>query len=366
MLHRRAITPTGALLAAVTTLALTTGVAPAGAAPSVDTSTAGDGTTALAAGSYVALGDSYSSGLGTRSYLADGTDCKRSALGFPSLVATARGYTLNFRACAGATVPDVQSSQLGALSSTTTQVTISVGGNDAGFADVLTECALPAWASNCDRAVDGAQAFVRDVLPGRLATLYGQIRSRAPQARVVVVGYPRVFMGEDCNALTWFSPQEQTRLNATADRLNAVLSTRASAAGFTFANPTSAFTGHAVCDRPEWINGLSNPIAESYHPNVAGHRDGYAPLVGPRLTGASVAVTSRVLSDAAASADELAVQQRRYAAADAAIEPQEFVAPDLDSPRVRAAARRLGIDVRDRAAVDRADREFTARQGARR
>ena len=27
-----------------------------------------------------------------------------------------------------------------------------------------------------------------------------------------MVGYPRIFMGEDCNAGTWFSPSEQTRL----------------------------------------------------------------------------------------------------------------------------------------------------------
>ena len=45
--------------------------------------------------------------------------------------------------------------------------------------------------------------------------------------------------------------------------------------------------GHAVCDEPEWINGLSNPIRESYHPNRAGHSSGYTPLVSPLLTGAS-------------------------------------------------------------------------------
>ena len=66
----------------------------------------------------------------------------------------------------------------------------------------------------------------------------------------------------------------------TADLLNSLLASVASAHGFGFANPTSAFIGHAVCDNPEWINGLSNPISESYHPNQAGHASGYAPVVG--------------------------------------------------------------------------------------
>ena len=112
-------------------------------------------------------------------------------------------------------------------------------------------------------------------MPGRLSTLYASIRSKAPNAKVVVVGYPRIFNGEDCNAGTWFSPAEETRLNATADLLNSKTSAQASAKGFAFANPTSRFVGHAVCDSTEWLNGLSNPISESYHPNKAGHASGY-------------------------------------------------------------------------------------------
>ena len=153
-----------------------------------------------------------------------------------------------------------------------------MGGNDAGFADVLTECAQPGWMSNCNGAIDGAQSIINNTLPARLSTLYASIKAKAPNAKVVVVGYPRIFQGEDCNAFTWFSPAEETRLNQTADLLNSKTSAQAGAKGFTFANPTSRFIGHAVCDDVEWLNGLSNPVGESYHPNVAGHRDGYAPL----------------------------------------------------------------------------------------
>ena len=245
-----------------------------------------------AAPSYVALGDSYSSGTGTRSYLADGTSCLRSVYAYPSLIASAKGYALNFRACSGAKIPDVSSTQLSALTASTAYVTISVGGNDAGFADVLTTCAQPAWLSNCTGAVDRAQSYIRNTLPAALNTLYASIRARAPQAKVTVVGYPRIFNGEDCNLLTWFSPTEESRLNATADLINSTTAARAAAAGFAFANPTSRFVGHAVCDSTEWLNGLSNPVVESYHPNKSGHSSGYTPTVSPYVTGATVTVTA--------------------------------------------------------------------------
>ena len=179
------------------------------------------------------------------------------------------------------------SSQLSAVVSTTKYVTISVGGNDAGFSSVITECAQPGWMSNCDGAINTAQSFINNTLPGRLNTLYASIKSRAPSAVVVVTGYPRIFQGEDCNAATFFSPSEETRLNQTADLLNGKLSAAAAAKGFKFANPTSRFIGHAVCDDVEWINGLSNPISESYHPNRSGQSSGYKPLVSPLLVGAA-------------------------------------------------------------------------------
>jgi lysophospholipase L1-like esterase len=293
---------------------------------------------------YVALGDSYASGTGTRSYIADGTECQRSAQAYPSLIAAGRGYELNFRACSGATIPDVIGGQLSALDASTSLVTISIGGNDAGFVDVLTECALPGWASDCDSAIDGAQAFVDGTLPGQLASLYADIRGRAPSAQVTVVGYPRIFMGEDCNALTWFSPEEQARLNQMADLINARTSAAASAAGFSFANPTSAFTGHAVCDDPEWLNGLSNPISESYHPNTLGHANGYTPVVSS-AAGFALAVTGKVEASADASASAQAAKQRAYASYDRTIAPERFVRPDLTTPEVRKAARKAGVDL---------------------
>jgi len=314
------------------------------------------------AGSYVALGDSYSSGTGTGTYLADGTSCQRSALAYPSLVASSTGYALNFRACSGATTADVTALQLGALNATTAYVSISVGGNDAGFADVLTECAKPAWVSDCNRAVDRAQSVVTTQMPTRLASLYAAIRARAPRAEVVVAGYPRIFNGEDCNAFTWFSTAEQARLNQTADLLNVRTATAATAAGFRFSNPTSAFVGHAVCADEEWLNGLSRPIVESYHPNRRGQSAGYTPLVGAALSGSPVTVTSATTQQALAASPRQSAKQRTYATRDRAIRPERFDAPDLGSPEVRRAAARAGVDLSSRASIDAVDARYAAAQ----
>lgn len=178
----------------------------------------------------------------------------------------------------------------------------------------------------------------------------------------MVAGYPRIFNGQDCNALTWFSPTEEARLNTSSDVLNSKLATAASAAGFAYSSPTAAFVGHAVCDRPEWLNGLSSPRGDSYHPNQLGHSAGYTPLVSTALTGSTVAVTATTRSRAAASAEQLAARQRPYAAIDRTITPTSFRAPDLDSPQMKAAAARAGVDLTSRASIDTADRTFEARQ----
>ena len=229
---------------------------------------------------YVALGDSFSSVTGTRTYFD--SNCQRSVYAYPSLVDTQRANTdLVFAACSGARTGDVLSTQVASLTTGTRWVTITIGGNDAGFSSVITECAQPSWASNCNAAIDSAQAYIRNTLPGRLDQVYNAIKSRSPSATVIVLSYPRLFMGVDCNAGTWFSSDEMTRLNATADLLRDVTRGRATAAGtnFRFRDAIPPFVGHAVCSSTEWINGLSNPIGESYHPNRAGHSSGYAPLV---------------------------------------------------------------------------------------
>jgi lysophospholipase L1-like esterase len=256
---RRISTMAAALLAAfVTVMTLTSGAAQAQTLE------------------YVALGDSYASGVGTRDYLDD-SDCRRSDAAYPSLLAEAVGADLTFAACSGAKTGDVLAGQLGGLSSSTDLVTITIGGNDTGWAGVVQQCAYP-YPWTCTREIDAAEAFVRDVLPGRLHEVYDAIEAAAPNADVIVVGYPLLFNGEQCNAITRISPAEQAALNDATDLLGDVIGTAARAHGFQYADVRAAFDGHAVCDDAEWINGLSYPIRESYHPNKAG-QTGYFDVV---------------------------------------------------------------------------------------
>lgn len=249
------------------------------------------GTPAAAAVPYTALGDSYTSGLGTRSYYDDGTSCYRSPYAYPVIDARRLGATLTFAACSGARTYDVRDRQLGSLNAYTRYVTVQVGGNDAGFSSVITQCAKP-WPYTCWNEINDANYFIRNTLPGRLNDLYSRIRGKAPNARVVVVGYPRLFNGEECNAVSRISPGEQAELNKTADLLSTTIQGRAQAAGFGYVDARPAFLGHAVCDDIEWVNGASWPINESYHPNRAGHV-GYANLVEPKLRYGTVAAPDR-------------------------------------------------------------------------
>lgn len=258
-------TTTRAALAALSTAALAATLA---ASPSQ-----------AAGSSYVALGDSFSSGTGTRDKV---DDCYRSPYGYPALLADSHGLTLDYQACQGAQTADVHASQLETLTRRTSYVTMTIGGNDIGFADVLTECALPGWLSDCGGKISGARTVLRTQLPQRLDTLYAEIDARAPRAKVVVAGYPYLFMGEDCNLATFFAPEEQAALNDGTAELDELIDGRATAAGFTYVEVRDDFLGHAVCDDPEWVNGLSWPIEESYHPNRLGNA-GYAAAVAPHL-----------------------------------------------------------------------------------
>jgi lysophospholipase L1-like esterase len=227
---------------------------------------------AAASPAYVALGDSYSSGVGTRVYYNDGTSCQRSPDAYAPQIASQRGYTLNFQACSGAKTTDVNNNQLGPLNSTTNLVTITIGGNDAGFSTVIVDCA--AWYFPCDSAIDNANSFIQNQLPGLLDTTYNDIRSHAANAHVVVLGYPHLFTtdGQTCNFNALTSAHEK-RLNNTADLLDGVISARAAAHGFTYVDPRNAFLPHEVCSSSEWLNGQSNPLSESYHPNISGYKE---------------------------------------------------------------------------------------------
>jgi len=221
---------------------------------------------------YVALGDSYSSGVGTRVFYNEEGGCSRSPDAYGPKIAAAKGYTLSFQACSGAKSPEVNSKQLGTLSSSTSLVTITIGGNDAGFSNVILNCAL--YYFTCGSSISEANSFIAGKLPALLDTTYSDIRAKASTAHVIVLGYPHLFTaeGKTCNVNLLTSSNEK-KLNETADKLDAAIKARAEAHGYTFVDPRSAFAAHEVCSSSEWLNGQSNPLSESYHPNVSGQAD---------------------------------------------------------------------------------------------
>lgn len=234
-------------------------------------------TPAQAAGAhYVALGDSYSSGTGTGTYYSDSGSCKRSQYAYPALWAASRApASFKFVACSGARTGDVLNNQISAVTSTTTLVSISIGGNDAGFSDVITTCTL-GTDSTCANRVNQAKAYATGTLPGLLDNVYAQIRNRAPSARVVVLGYPRLYkVPGTCSV--GLSDTKRAAINSAADTLHQVISARAAAKSFVYRDLRAAFTGHEICSSDWWLNSLSWPVEESYHPNRNGQRLGYLP-----------------------------------------------------------------------------------------
>lgn len=231
----------------------------------------------------MALGDSYSAGVGTRD-LSLNRRCSRNPLAYPALVAAERpGTSLSFVACSRARTADVLDHQLGPLAPDTSLVTISIGGNDANFAEVEIVCA--ASRRPCRQIIASAETFVRRKLAGRLDKVYGQIRRRAPAARVLVVGYPPLFAERRrCNLLGSIDRHEQRELNRVGDLLADVTRARVAAAGFEFVDPSRSFDGHGMCDDEEWLNGVARPISASYHPNPRGYR-AYADLVHAAIEG---------------------------------------------------------------------------------
>ncbi|MGW1229285.1 SGNH/GDSL hydrolase family protein [Streptomyces sp. NPDC001478] len=228
---------------------------------------------------YVALGDSYSSGVGTGSYTSESGSCKRSTKAYPSLWAAAHApSSFAFTACSGAVTGDVTAKQLGPLTSSTDLVSISIGGNDAGFADVMTTCVLQS-ESTCLNRIATARSFVDSTLPGRLNTVYSAIRAKAPNAHVVVLGYPRFYkIGGSC--VVGLSDKVRSAINGAADYLNAATAKRAADHGFTFGDVTSTFTGHEICSGDAWLHSLNwLNIGESYHPFASGQSGGYLPVL---------------------------------------------------------------------------------------
>ncbi|MDC7120423.1 SGNH/GDSL hydrolase family protein [Cellulomonas fimi] len=246
-------TTTSALLAVLTALVLVGSVA--------TTASAGPRHRVV----YDALGDSYASGYGVPPYAA----CGRSQAAYPVQLDGRKRVRLDdFVACAGATtVSLVRGGQLTALEADTDLVTLSIGGNDVGWSTAVVAC-LGGTDAQCAGATALVDARIRGELPALLDTVYAQVAAAAPDARVVVTGYPRLFSPEHGPYLG-ASVDELTALNAAADTLAGVIAAAADRAGFRYVDVRKRFAGHGANAPDPWILGPSDPAA--FHPTADGY-----------------------------------------------------------------------------------------------
>jgi lysophospholipase L1-like esterase len=241
---------------------------------------------AYAAGAnYVALGDSYSSGVGAGS---ESGSCSRSPNAYPQLWANSHApASFQFVACSGAKTTDVINNQLSALSSATTLVTMTIGGNDLGFSSIMIDCNLYS-DTTCVNEINAAENTARTQLPGWLDTLYSDIRAKAPNAKVVVLSYPRFYDNNTWYPCPGLSSTKRSKINEGADVLDGVIKGEVGKyANFSFADVRSRFAnGHELCDYgSEWLHSVDwTNLGDSYHPNASGQSGGYLPAL-TALTG---------------------------------------------------------------------------------
>ncbi|MGH3282891.1 MAG: SGNH/GDSL hydrolase family protein [Trebonia sp.] len=228
---------------------------------------------------YVALGDSYSSGVGAGSYIGSSGSCDQSTNAYPARWDTAnQPASYVSEACSGATTATVLSSQLSALSAATTLVSITVGGNDVGFSSVMETCVLLP-TSNCVSAVNNAESLMTSQLPGELDSVLNAIKADAPSARVVVLDYPDLYDLSHSSSCIGLSTTDRTDLNNGANELDSQIQAAAARHGDVFADVRSAFSGHEICDSGSWLHSVNFlDVSESYHPTASGQSGAYEPV----------------------------------------------------------------------------------------
>jgi hypothetical protein len=245
---------------------------------------------------YAALGDSYSSGEGNPPFIPDsnfpGDRCHRSLAAYSEHLGTIPApQRFEFVACSGATTAQItgantknnEPAQVSALSNSTTVATITVGGDDIGFAHVLKQCIfLPVSCKTLDHK--SLPTAIKALEPTLVST-YAAIHAAAPSALLVVGGYPDLFAAKsikNCHGVTGISVSERTWLNSMGDLLNstiqaAVAQDQANGERTLFApvngSVPGTFTGHQVCSGSKSVYLRGEDVSNSgfsFHPNAAG------------------------------------------------------------------------------------------------
>jgi lysophospholipase L1-like esterase len=246
-------------------------------------------------GRYVALGDSFTSGPLIPSQVD--LNCVRSNRNYPSLVAARIGSSsFTDVSCGGATTADILNPgtgqlgvqvppQINAVTAATALVTIGISGNDIGFSGIITTCAQDSlsnpFGSPCKNrytagGTDQLQARIAATAP-KVANVLQAVRAAAPNARVVVVGYPAILpdTGSGCWPVVPIAFADVGYLRSTEKSLNTMLSSTAAGNGASYVDTYTPSIGHDACKSQSvrWVEGLfpGNPAAP-FHPNAAGEQ----------------------------------------------------------------------------------------------
>lgn len=238
---------------------------------------------------YVALGDSYAAGQGAGPYL--GTDhCFRSDNAYSELADALKTVKVTTNAaCSGRTTQKVVEEQLGQLNRKAELVTITAGGNNLGFGTITSSCLTAIFDSNnpvapqvCAESVATAYALIGDgrgTLYNDVKAMIKSVKAAAPNAKIVVTGYPYLFeplTSDPTDALSKFRVQAtQLAYGLNGSIANAALDTKVQ-----YVDVRTAFAGHGALSTsgPPWINfNLGDPDS-LLHPNAEGYKAYFAAL----------------------------------------------------------------------------------------
>ena len=249
---------------------------------------------------YVAMGDSYTAGPGIPHAVPHPLGCWRSDRNYPQVVARARGSLLRDASCSGATTTHLAAPQpvlggpnppqLDALDAEVGVVSLQIGGNDIGFAEIIQRCTAviplgtPCASVYTRGGIDEISRRITETGP-KVGAVLAEARRRSPGARLLVLGYPSILpdTGPGCWPVMPFSPADVPYLRQKHKELNAMLATEAAAAGATYVDLYGPSVGHDACQLPgtRWVEPLV-PLspAAAYHPNALGMRGTADVLLG--------------------------------------------------------------------------------------
>jgi len=224
--------------------------------------------------SYTALGDSYAAGAGLSPVVDAG--CNRTSANYGSLVADDLAITdYKDATCGGATTSDLVKSQtskgavlnapqLASVTSGTDLVTIGMGLNNSGISVQAQYICLPQLnlTKECAAYLDQPDSIITDsvdLVATAMKTSLEAIRKKAPNAMVILVGYPHALPDTgQCPDILNLTGKAADRLRQTLEETNKAYQKIAGETGVTYLDMYSASQGHDMCSRRAWVNGDKN------------------------------------------------------------------------------------------------------------